>query len=192
VLDLETTGLDPALDSIIQVGLVLVVDGAVDLASAWESPVALPVGGSLDPRSVTIHGLLEQDLRGADSLATVLEELARRSQGCGLVAHMGSTLDRPFLDRALGRLWGLASPDCWLDTARLAAWFDDNRTVEVPPPRAHGLARLPDLLRRYGLPRGQEHSALGDAISAAQLFLVLATKAEALGLGGVGQLRKLG
>lgn len=192
VLDLETTGLDPAKDSILSIGLVRISGGVIRMSQAWQQLVQVEDGVAFRPESVKVHGLLRSDLAGAVPLAVALEQLALRCAGSMVVAHMGMVLDKPFLDQAMMRCFGAPTPAYWVDTARLAAWFDDNRAVEVPMPRAHGLQRLPDLLQRYGLPAGAEHDALGDALSAAQLFLVLARKAEMLGYGTGNQLRKLG
>ncbi len=192
VLDLETTGMDPTRGQILSIGIVKIHKGAITLSEGWQSLVALQEEEPFAAQAVRVHGLLKSDLLNAPSLQDVLTELVRRAEGTVLVAHMGLMLDRPFLDAAMQRCFGVLAPSWWLDTARLAAWFDDNRSVDVPGSRAHGLQRLPDLLARYGLPAGAEHDALGDALSAAQLFLVLANKAEALGYGTAQQLRKLG
>lgn len=191
VLDLETTGLEASSDEIISVGLVRIHQGHIQLETAWNSLVSIPETVPFNPNSVIVHGLVRGDLEAAPDLAEVLRELTLRAANSVVVAHMGALLDQPFLERAFTTCYGRTWPAIWMDTARLAAWFDDRAAIEVPQPRCYGVQRLPDLLKRYGLPPGQEHDALGDALSAAQLFLVLANRAETLGVGTTGQLLKM-
>ena len=191
VLDLETTGMDPARDQIIAAGALIIEGGRIVLSTAWQSLAALEEGTTISRESVPVHGLVAADLTGAPPLRQLLSELLDLCSGGLVVAHMGLRFDRPFIEAACNRL-GLPRPELhWLDTALLGAWFDDNPAISVPAPRGQGPQRLADLVARYALPQGQAHDALGDALSAAQLFLVLATKAEAIGRPKVSDLLRM-
>ncbi|HYN18916.1 MAG TPA: hypothetical protein VEY96_12610 [Actinomycetes bacterium] len=83
-----------------------------------------------------------------------------------------------------------------LDTARMAAGLD--RRLHLTRPLGHRPTwRLADLARANGLPAHPEHDPLHDALTTAQLFLVLATRVLATrlehhGRATLGALRRVG
>jgi DNA polymerase III subunit epsilon len=171
VVDLETTGLDLRRDSIVSFGAVCVVGGRVQAGQAVyqvvrpEAQISVP--------AVRIHGLRPADLAGAPPAAAALPILAGLLDGRILVAH-AAWIEQAFLSRALRPL-GIRLAGPVIDTAALT--------------RAAGLAR--------GVPAGQEpaleatavtaglqphepHNALGDALTTAELLLVLASRLGAV------------
>jgi DNA polymerase III subunit epsilon len=167
VVDIETTGLDPRHDSIVSFGAVPVTGGRVQPGRSVyqvvrpESPVRAA--------SVRIHGLRPADLAGAPAAADALPALAGLLSGRILVAH-AAWIERAFLSRALARIGArLAGPA--VDTAALT--------------RAAGLARATPAGREpsleattlaVGLQPHNPHNAIGDALTTAELLLVLATR----------------
>jgi len=167
VVDLEATGLDLCQDEVVSVGVVVVRGGRIT-ADRWYQPVrpARPI----DPEAMKVHGLTAAELAGAPALSEVLPELTQRLRGTTIVAH-AAWVERAFLDRAL-RPRGEKLPERLVDTAGLA--------------RAAGLAvhatHAPDLeglARHLGLPVHTPHHALGDALTTAEVLLVLAARLEA-------------
>jgi DNA polymerase-3 subunit epsilon len=187
VLDLETTGLDPARDAIVAAGGLRVVGGRVQAASAFRMLARpdLPV----PPAAIRVHGLLPQELEAAPPLIAQLQALASRIAGDVLVVHVAA-VDLAFLDAALRRTWGCPLPAVVLDTARMAAWLERRLRLARPPGR-HRSWRLADLARVNGLPVHPAHDPLHDALTTAQLFLVLATRLERHGLSTLAQLRRV-
>lgn len=186
VLDLETTGLDPASDAIVAAGGLRVVGGRAQMASAFRMLVRPE--RAVPSVAVRIHGLLPQELEAAPTLATQLQVLASRIAGDVLVVHMAA-VDLAFLDAALRRIWGCPLPAVVLDTARMAAWLERRLRLARPPGHRRSW-RLADLARANGLPVHPEHDPLYDALTTAQLFLVLATRLERHGLATLGRLRR--
>ncbi len=184
-LDLETTGLDTGRDAIVSVGLVNVEHGRIRLDTAWQSLVRPPEGTTFRAESIRIHGLTPDRLASAPCLGDVLLGLLGRLAGRIPVGHKALDFDAVFLDRALEATWGIPFSGPVLDTARLSEHLG-SRILHL----RYGAvsSRLGDLARQHGLPVYREHDALGDALTCAQVFLLLATRMEGLGSGRADQL----
>jgi DNA polymerase-3 subunit epsilon len=130
-------------------------------------------------------------LANAPTLESVMPSLVERLIGRVLVIHV-SNVDIPFLTRAFRDTWGLGLWMPYLDTARLASWFDDHPLLGARSGHGGPLRRLVDIARPLGIPVGRQHDALEDALTCAQLLLALATRLEGLGMGTLHGLRKAG
>lgn len=186
VLDLETSGLDPASDMILSIGTVPVDRGRIRLSGAWTSLVALPPGHLVPEKSIRIHHILPDRLAHAPPLRTVLTLLLHRLQGRILVVHV-QAVDQAFLHHAFLRVFG--RPFRWplVDTARLASFFAEQPLLgtEAGPLRS---LRLPDVARALGIPVDRHHEALGDAILCGEVLLGLAARLQKMGRGTMGDL----
>jgi DNA polymerase III subunit epsilon len=170
VLDFETTGLDPGADEIISFASVPSDDGRVVVGGARGAivrPERMP-----EAETIRIHGLRPVDLEGAPPLASVLDALLTSLTGRVLVAH-AAWVELGFLAAAL-RPIGLRPPDVTVDTAILAG-----RVLGTVGGGEGRVPRLADLARRLGLPLHSAHTAEGDALTTAQVFLALATRLDA-------------
>lgn len=181
VVDLETTGLDPRRDEIVSFAALAVDEGRVRLTSAVERLVR--PSRAVSVASVRIHGLRQADLDEAPSLDEVLDELLGALTGRVLVAH-ALFVERGFL-RPVLRRHGIRLRRPMIDTALLGRLWLHLRGA-TPPVRL-GLADLCDAL---GVPSHRPHTASGDALSAAQAFLALATKLETEGPETVASLAR--
>ena len=184
VIDLETTGLDPANDEIISYATVTVVEGRVSLADARYqliSPRRMP-----GEETIRIHGLRESDLADAPPLPEALDGLLEAITGRVLVAHVAA-VERGFLGAALAG-HGLELRNPMVDTAAMALRLSRLRR-QVPTLRDP--IGLSDLARSLGLPVHRPHHADGDALTTAQVFLALATHLEAVEPQSVGSMQRL-
>ena len=189
VLDLETTGLDPATDAIVAAGGLRVLDGRAAAATAFR--LLVRPDHQVPTAAIRIHGLLPGELAAAPPLAEQLATLLDRTLGDVLVVHVAE-VDQAFLDAAMRRLWGCPLNATVLDTARMAAALNRRLQLARPPGRRPGTSlRLADLARAHGLPVHPEHDPLHDALTTAQLFLALATRLERHGRGTLGALRRV-
>jgi predicted DnaQ family exonuclease/DinG family helicase len=152
-LDLETTGLSPRLDRMIEVGAVRFRGDEV-LAS-FQSLVRPEVG---IPRPVQeLTGIRDADVVGAPPPQEVLAELINFVGDSAVVAHSGM-FDLSFLvDGEVERGYEL------FDTLDLAR-------IMLPTAPSHS---LPHLSRQLGLAHPHPHRALSDADAARQLFRYL-------------------
>lgn len=157
VVDLETTGLSPATDSIIEIGLVLLdPDGSTQ--RSWTTLVN--PGADVDAGPTSIHGLVGEDLADAPTLGRVADLLVRDLAGRAVVAH-NARFDVGFLTQALGGLGRLGRGAriprvCTMELAR---------SYMTTPSR-----RLVACCEAAGVRIGSHHCALDDANASAGLL----------------------
>ncbi|HEY3314124.1 MAG TPA: helicase C-terminal domain-containing protein [Bacillota bacterium] len=158
-IDLETTGLDPAADQIIEFGAAKVIGGFVaDRFSAMSR-----VTGPVSLRVSRLTGLAQADLAGAPEVAEVLPAfLAFLGEG-PLVGH-NLQFDLAFLAAACAKA-GLAGPS--------AVGYDSLTLARLVRPTLANF-RLPTVVQALGLARGERsHRAGDDAEATALAFLEL-------------------
>lgn len=184
VLDFEATGLDFSRDHVVSYGVVPIDGGRARLAGARYRVVKPPV--PLSVASIRVHGIRPAELEDAPPLEDVLDELVRALDGRILVAHAAG-VELGFLDR-IRRRHGRPRVRRAVDVLDLA---DEVASLEPhmrEPPSEH----LAALASSYGVPVERTHHAFSDALTTAQLFLVLATRLERHGRGRVRDLLRAG
>lgn len=182
-VDLELTGLDPRRDEIISFAALPIEGGRVvvgEARSAIVRPERMP-----SAETIRIHGLRPADLAAAPSLAGTLELILTALTGRVLVAHP-AWVERRFLGAAL-RAAGVRLATPVICTATLA-----RRLLPEAPRAGGGEIALADAATALGLPVHGRHTAEGDALTTAQLFVALATLLERRGPQTVGSLARLG
>ena len=172
-LDLEMTGLDPGRDEIISIGWVPIDDGAINLAGADEVHL-LPGDAESVGDSATIHGIRDCDRHGGLTPGEALRRMTEALGGRVAVFHH-APLDIGFLDRALCRELGFGWMWPTLDTL---AWFR-NRQLRRGHEAAAENTALDAARAHYGLEARSAHNAFDDALSCAELALVLASRRRA-------------
>ena len=167
-LDFEATGLDLDADDVISFGAVPVMRGRVVVGGQAYSLVQ-PTR-SVPGTSSVIHRIRNMDLEGAPDATSASAELVRLLTGRVLVAH-AAWVEVAFLKRLL-RLQNTRLFAPVVDTAALA------RALGLSPRIADREPHLEALAAMLGLPVHDPHHALGDAITTAQVFLVLVSRLE--------------
>lgn len=172
VVDLELSGLDPRRHEIISFGAIPIEGGRVQLAGAV-SGLARPTQ-PLSESSIRIHGIRAADLVDAPPLREAIGPLLEAMAGRVLVAHV-ARIEQAFLSRAL-RSEGLRLRGTIADTSALGPLWLCERDGRMPRDLSlHALAKA------LGLPARAQHDALGDALTAAQVFIAAASHLDALG-----------
>lgn len=97
VVDVETTGLSPVRDRIVEIGVVL-LDESGEPEGEWQSLVN-PLRGM---GAVFVHGLTDADVADAPTLADLLPQIRGLFSGRALVAH-NATFDVGFLNASFAR-----------------------------------------------------------------------------------------
>jgi DNA polymerase III epsilon subunit-like protein len=164
VLDLETTGLDPARSRIVEIAVVH-VDGKGARGPAWHTLVdpGIPVTGT------EIHGVRQADVDGAPTFADIAGTVVDLVAGRVVTAH-NADFDLGHLRTELRRV-GIATPEMSvLCTMRLTTDLD----LDVPD------RRLETCLVRIGVENTFAHSALHDAAATACLLGVCLGLARAM------------
>lgn len=169
-LDLELTGLDPAQDHIIAVGMVPIEGGRLQLGAAAYTLVHSPRRSQ--PGAILTHKLRVADVQHAPTVDDALDLTLRTLAGRVPVFH-AAAVERAFLQPHFKRL-RLGAPAA-ADTEVLGlAWLRRRR----PPRSSSGGLALAELASRLGQPAHPAHHALGDALTTAQAFIALAALLE--------------
>lgn len=155
VIDVETTGLNPALhDRIIEIGIVQ-TDEYGNATSRWETLVN--PGRDLGPQG--IHHIRSADVLGAPTFDLVAAEVIRRLEGRVVIAH-NATFDLRFLMTELER----AGIEVWQPPESLC-------TMQLARHFLPGAGRsLHDCCAAYDIENVDAHRALADADVTAQLL----------------------
>ena len=159
VVDVETTGLSPASDRILQLAIVRVSEDG-EIHDSWSRYVRPPhlLTANLGP--VHIHGINRRDLITGASEKRALSTLARLTADHVVVAH-NAKFDVAFLRHAADR------HHVSLHWSGTACTLDLSRRLD---PERRLLHRLPDVCERYGVSIGQAHHALHDARATAAVL----------------------
>ena len=173
VFDTETTGLDPVQDEIISIGAVRMLGGRLLRQETFDRLV--DPGRSVPPRSVAVHGISTSMVRGQPSIDDVLPLFARFAEDTVLVGH-NVGFDMRLLKEKEDRT-GVHFGQPVLDTLLLDAALH-------PDFEEHSLEAIAD---RLGVEVVGRHTALGDALVTAEVFLRLMTLLEQRGIGTLGE-----
>lgn len=152
-LDLETTGLNPKTDKIIEIGAVRVEDGTV--TGTFESLVN--PGRPLEERIIALTGLKDEELRSAPGLAEILPEIMGFLKDSILLGH-SVLFDYSFLKKAAANQ-RLTFERQGIDTLRIARRY-------LPELESRSLDYL---CSYYKIPH-RAHRALEDAKATCMLF----------------------
>ena len=176
VFDTETTGLNPSEgDEIIQIGALRIVNGRLLRQECFEQLV--DPRRPLDRASAAIHGIRPEALAGQPTILEVLPVFHAFARDTVLVAH-NAAFDMRFL-QLKEVASGLRFEQPVLDTLLLSAWLQPNQ-------ESH---RLEAIAERMGVAVTGRHTALGDAIVTAEVFLRQIALLQAKGVHTLGQAR---
>lgn len=175
VFDTETTGLDPMGDELIAIGAVRIVNAR--LLEEEQFHHLIKPRRSIPPSATRIHGIRNQDVQDAPPLEEVLPAFHTFVGDSILVAH-NAAFDMRFLEEAEKRT-GVPFTQPVLDTLLLSA-------IVHPEHRDHSVEAI---AARLGVEVQARHSALGDALTTARIFLKLIPLLEHQGIFTLAQAR---
>jgi DNA polymerase-3 subunit epsilon len=177
VFDTETTGLEPSAgDEIIQIGAVRLVNGKLRRAESFEQLV--DPGREIPAATIPIHGIEPSMVAGKPKIDTVLPAFHAYVHDTVLVAH-NAAFDMRFLQTKEDAL-GLRFDQPVLDTLLLSALVHPNQ-------ESHTLEAIAE---RFDVPVIGRHTALGDAIVTAEVFVKLIPLLADRGIHTLGQARE--
>lgn len=177
VFDTETTGLNPSGgDEIIQIGAARIVNGKLLRQESFEQLV--------DPQrmipviTIPIHGITQDMVRGQPRIGEVLPAFHVFARDTVLVAH-NAAFDMKFLQLKEAET-GLTFDHPVLDTLLLSA-------VVHPNQESH---RLEAIAERFNITVLGRHTALGDAMVTAEVWLRLIPLLQEMGIHTMRQARE--
>ncbi|SMB97896.1 ATP-dependent DNA helicase DinG [Thermanaeromonas toyohensis ToBE] len=154
VVDLETTGLDPSQDTILEMAALRFEEGRlVQQFSTLVNPRK-----PIPPHIQRLTGIKEDMVSEAPFLEEVLPNFLSLLQGATVIAH-NAPFDMAFLAKASGSLWEGPILDTLELSRILFPWF--------PSHKLHVLAR------HFNIDLAEQHRALSDAKATAQLLEIL-------------------
>lgn len=168
VLDIETTGLDPATDHITEIAAIraeIITDTpgiAYREIGRFQTFVALPDGVEIAPEITELTGIRAEDLRGAPDITAASLALEFWLGDSTAVAH-NAPFDLAFLCTI--------RPDNFVCTRALSHLVDPDES-----------ARLADCCERYRIALNGHHRAMNDVEATLQLYVKLREKAEINGI----------
>lgn len=180
VVDVESSGLDAIHDSLIAVGALAVVDGAIDFADSFEMVLRQDAPSTIE--NIEIHGIGGTEQTGGDDPGEALAAFLAFVGKDPLVAFH-APFDSTMLRRAIDQHLGVAFRRPWLDLADIAPL--------VWPKYASRLSGLDDWLETFAIPVAYRHRAIADCLATAQLLLMALPASTAIGAPTAGQLLSL-
>ncbi len=157
VIDFETTGLDPALDEVVEFAAVRVEDGEIGLHIASLCKPSRPI----PPGATRVHGITDRMVRFAEPFSHFLPTLLDFIGEDTVVGH-NLAFDMGFLQAACQKQNIVFAPSqvCTLQMAR--------KLFPQLPSRA-----LAEVAAHLGVNGTTYHRALGDTMATAQILLAM-------------------
>ena len=170
VIDFETTGTDPSVDRVLEIGLVAFERGRVVFREGLLVNPTIPV----PEESRAVHGISDEELAGAPTFEEVLPKVIELLEGRLPVAYNAS-FDRRFLHAEVARVrhrLGDALPPAmradveWIDPL---VWARE--VLKDQKSR-----RLGEVAAYFDIPLEQAHRAAGDAEATGHVLMRLAAQ----------------
>jgi len=158
-LDTETTGLDPALDSIIEIGCVKVHDiNHPEFSEANVYHRYINTDREISQESFQVHGIAKETLQGRPYFSHLTEELLTFIGDSTIIAH-NADFDLSFLKSELQRVGICKFNNQVIDSLVVARKLYPGSQVN-----------LDALMKRFGMSTRGLHSALEDAKILARIY----------------------
>ena len=159
-MDTETTGLDVTNARLIQIGIVGINQGVVDMEKTFDTLVN--PGIPIPPSSSKIHGLYDADVAGAEPFSSLKDDLDR---------WIGNSI---IIGYSIGFDLAILKRECELagQTWEPPRTIDVRHVVKIISPQLPD-SSLDTLAGWLGVDSSLRHQALGDAVITAEVFLKL-------------------
>ena len=158
-IDLETTGLSPVFNNIIELGVVEVVGGEI------KTKYSRLFGGGRSSMYLVrkVHKIRDCERVGKSTFAESASAVARWLNGSILLSHNGAKFDIPFMKSKMSEVGVKLECPVSIDTYQLSKKYG-----------SYEFHSLQWLCKRYGIPYGEEnHRGLTDCLCTVQLLYAM-------------------
>lgn len=153
-LDIETTGLNPSIDRIIEIGMARIEDGVITQQYA----TLINPGISISERITELTGIQNEELEGMPRISDVIEHVVDFIGDYPILGH-NVTFDYSFIKKAAVNA-NLTVNNAGIDTLKIA-----RRLLPETPHK-----NLSYLCEYFHIDPGRSHRAYDDAVSASRLY----------------------
>jgi CBS domain-containing protein len=168
-IDVETTSLDPRRAWLVEIAAVRLVGGRLEAAASLRRRVRPPV--PIPVAATRIHGIDDAAVSGAPPFAEVWPEFSAFIDRSVVIGH-ALGFDLAVLERECERAGLVCTLPRTLDTRLLA----ELAAADLPDYSLDGVAAW------LGIDATDRHSALGDALATARIFIALLPKLRERGI----------
>jgi CBS domain-containing protein len=161
--DTETTSLDPRVARIVEIGAVRLISGRLSEGDTFRTLVNPQI--PIPPISTGVHGIGDEKVRNEPAFASVWPAVSDYIDGRVVIGH-SIGYDLAILTKETERAGIIFSRPRTLDVRLLA---------QIVEPSLGGYS-LDSLAAWLGVKASDRHAALGDALTAARIFVALVPK----------------
>jgi len=167
VIDFETTGLDPTVDRVLEMGVVCFDEGVLTASQNWLINPTIPV----PEEASAVHGITDEMLADQPRFEQVWDEIRTHLEGRLPVAY-NAGFDKKFLIAELERMgettWGEELPPSMQADVE---WIDP--LVWVRELYQDQSAKLGAICEHLGIPLDDAHRAANDAEATGKVLLAM-------------------
>ncbi len=176
VFDTETTGTLPSRDKIVSYGALAIVDGEIVTEDSFECVVKFDYNSS----AVVVHGITHDEAQATGIPEMEATRMFREyAEGSCLVGHHVA-FDVSIVNHSLDRLGMPKLENTFIDLMRTVLNLEEAGLIE-PRENAHDFS-LDGLCRHFNVKTSGRHTAAGDSLITAMIFLKLLKLAKGPGL----------
>lgn len=163
-IDTETTGRDPAIDRVIEVGIIIGVGGEVVRRFNWMIDPGVPISAEAS----AVHGITDEHVRGQKKFHEIAAEIAEALSGCVPTAY-NAAFDRRFLHEEMKRAGHKTDAPAFRDGVE---WLDPLVWARLIHAEEKSRA-LGEVAARLGIALENAHRASDDAEAALRVLYAL-------------------
>jgi DNA polymerase-3 subunit epsilon len=167
VFDTETTGFNRILDRVLSIGAVSVIHNAVNVADSFEVYIKQQI---FRPESVPIHGILKQGELEKISENEAMEQFLKYINNAVLIGHHVN-FDIEMINQILQRNGLGVLQNITLDTGTL--YKKSKHRIYKDQEKNYS---LDDLIEALNVPNIDRHTATGDALITALVYLKILSR----------------
>ena len=175
VFDTETSGFDTKQDKLLTIGAVRLNANKMDLNDSFEVRILQQDHYKTD--AIPIHGIVPNKEKGIPKKEAIQQFI--KYVGDDIIVGQNIGFDIAMINQGLQPLTNDTLKNKFLDTAKLAVRVEHGRPTQILKPTDFTLDAL---CNRYQIPMHDRHTAAGDALLTAILFLKLISKLKKRGV----------